>query len=197
MAYTNFTFSDLEEQFGIKQSIKPIFSPNIAPVEASDWLLQTLAIAKKMPLRSEKAKSELLIAPVVTAVKLKNEDTIQVFSGEFLRVDRQLSGEVDFIFVRYPRAIDLRSPIFCVTEAKRGALEEGFAQCAAQMYGAKKFNEIHKTEVATLYGAVSNGTDWKFLQLADDTIYIDENTYTIEQLPTLLGILQEIIRCAV
>jgi hypothetical protein len=197
MSYRLTTFSDLEEEYGIQQSTQAIFAADIPPVAASDWLLQTLAIARRMPLRSEKAKSELLIAPIVTAVKLNNEDTIQVFSGEVLRVDKRLNGEIDFIFARYPRAVELRSPIFCVTEAKRGALEEGFAQCAAQLYGARVFNETHKTTIKTLYGAVSNGTDWKFLKLANNTVFIDENIYTIEQLPTLLGIFQEIIRQAI
>jgi hypothetical protein len=196
MSYSNFTFEELENQYGIKQSFKPLFDTEVPVVKASDWLLQTLAIAKKMPLRSEKSKSELLVAPIVTAVKLANEDTIQVFSGETLRIDRRLNGEIDFIFVRYPRAADLRNPIFCVTEAKRGALEDGFAQCAAQLYGARLFNEKHKTPVENLYGAVSNGFEWRFLLLQESTVFIDENTYNIEQLSILLGILQEIIKRA-
>ena len=195
MSYKDFTFNALEEKFSIRQSTRRLFADDVPRVQASEWLQQTLAIARRMPLRSEKAKSELLIAPIVTEIKLQNEDTIQVFSGEMLIADKskKLNGEIDFIFVRHPRAVELRSPIFCVTEAKRGALEEGWTQCAAQMYGAYIFNQKHNTPVTTIYGAVSNGADWQFLQLENDTIYIDEHTYSIEQISLLLGVLQYII----
>lgn len=195
MAYKDFSFLQLEQQFGIKQSTRRFFSADIPKVLPSEWLQQSLKIAEKMSLRSEKAKSEWLIAPILTELKMKNEDFIQLFSGENLLAEKKdkLNGEVDFLFVRYPRAVELRAPIFCITEAKKGAIEDGRAQCAAQLYGARIFNKKNDSNISNLYGAVTNGVDWQFLYLEDNTVFVDEKIYTTEQLPTLLGILQYIL----
>ncbi len=195
MAYKDFSFLQLEQKFGIKQSTRRFFLENIAEVYPSAWLTQTLSIADRLPLRSEKAKSELLIAPVLTELKLKNEDYIQLFSGENLLADRKnkLNGEIDFLFVRYPRAVELRAPIFCIAEAKKGSIEDGRAQCAAQLYGARIYNQKADSPVVNLYGAVTNGIEWQFLHLEGYHIWIDEKVYTIEHLPTLLGVLQHIL----
>lgn len=196
MAYRNFTFSKLEQDFGIKQARKSLFDIQfIPPVLPSDWLLTTMKRAKSMPLRSEKARSENLISPIIGEIRQLNLDTIEVFSGENLNADAKakLNGEVDFIFVHYPQSAEIREPIFNVTEAKRGAVEDGWAQCAAQMYGARVFNKNRNNAVLDIYGAVSNGYDWQFLSLESDKIFIDDTTYTIDNLPQLLGLLQWIV----
>lgn len=196
MAYRNFTFSKLEQDFGIKQARKSLFDIQfIPPVPPSDWLLTTMKRAKSMPLRSEKARSENLISPIIGEIRQLNLDTIEVFSGENLNADAKakLNGEVDFIFVHYPQSAEIREPIFNVTEAKRGAVEDGWAQCAAQMYGARVFNKNRNNAVSDIYGAVSNGYDWQFLSLESDKIFIDDTTYTIDNLPQLLGLLQWIV----
>ena len=195
MAYKDFTFPLLEEKFKIRQARKVLFNEHIEAVAPSDWLSKTLAIGQKMPLRSEKAKSELLIAPIVTEMRLRNEARIEVFSGENLNADSKLklNGEVDFIFVHYPQSVVIRDPIFSVTEAKRGAIEEGLEQCAAQMYGARVFNKKHNNPISDIYGAVSNGVDWRFLFLENDVVFIDEKIYTTGDLPQLLGVLQFIV----
>jgi hypothetical protein len=195
MSYKNFTFPKLEQEFGIRQAKKPLFDFDIKSVEPSDWLLETLRISQKLPLRSEKAKSELIIAPIITQIRLLNEDSIEVFSGENLNADSKLklNGEVDFLFVHYPHSAVLRDPIFNITEAKKGSIQDGLEQCAAQMYGARVFNKNHNNATFNIYGAVSNGIDWQFLFLEGNTIYIDEKTYTTQNLPQLLGVLQYIV----
>ncbi|MCU0470334.1 MAG: hypothetical protein MUF58_17215 [Arcicella sp.] len=196
MAYRDFTFSKLEQDFQIRQARKSLFDvKSIAFVEPSDWLLTTLRRAKTMPLRSEKSRSENLISPIINEVRQNNIDTIEVFSGENLNADAKakLNGEVDFIFVHFPQSAEIREPIFNVTEAKRGAVEDGWAQCAAQMYGARVFNQKHNNPIKNIYGAVSNGYDWQFLSLEDNYIFIDDSVYTIDNIPQLLGILQFIV----
>ena len=196
MAYRNFTFSKLEQDFGIRQGRKSLFeNRNIAPVAPSDWLLMTIKRAKTMPLRSEKARSENLISPVIGEIRQLNLDSIEIFSGENLNADAKLklNGEVDFIFVHYPQSAEIREPIFNITEAKRGAVEDGWAQCAAQMYGARVFNQNHNNPITDIYGAVSNGYDWQFLSLEANKVFIDDTVYTIDNLPQLLGMLQWIV----
>jgi hypothetical protein len=196
MAYRNFTFSKLEQDFGIRQARKSLFDTQIISlVQPSDWLSTTMKRAKSMPLRSEKARSENLISPIVGEIRQLNLDSIEVFSGENLNADpkAKLNGEVDFIFVHYPQSAEIREPIFNVTEAKRGAVEDGWAQCAAQMYGARVFNQKNNNPVLDIYGAVSNGYDWQFLALEAGKVFIDDTIYTIDNLPQLLGILQWIV----
>ena len=64
------------------------------------------------------------------------------------------------------------------------------AQCAAQLYGAKRYNEKDNTSVPYLYGATTDGLKWRFLKLENDTLKVDTNYYSLDNLPQLLGILQ-------
>ncbi|MEY4905274.1 MAG: hypothetical protein RLZZ292_3089 [Bacteroidota bacterium] len=196
MSYKDFSFRDLENKFAIRQSRKRLFQEeSIVAVAPSEWLKETLSRSKRLPLRSEKSKSELIISPVLSEIKFLNENYIQLFSGENLKADikQKLNGEIDFLLVCHPRIVELQEPIFSITEAKKGSLDEGWAQCAAQLYGARLFNQKSNNHIETIYGAVCNGLDWQFLVLEDDCVYIDEQVYTTEQLPLLLGVLQHIV----
>jgi hypothetical protein len=196
MAYRNFTFTALENNFGIQQSFRNLFGgKQIVPVTPSAYLIETLERRQYIPTKTEKARNEFIIAPILAEIKLRNKDKIQLFSGEELSADRKLklNGEVDFVFVHHPNAAELRDPIFSVTEAKKGAIEDGWAQNAAQLYGARVFNQNHNNEIKDIYGAVSNGSDWQFLFLEGNTIFIDEKVYSVNELPHLLGILQYIV----
>lgn len=196
MAYSKFTFLDLENKFGIQQSFRNLFDTSkIVPIEPSAYLIETLERQRYIPTKTEKARNEFIIAPILAEIKLRNKETIQLFSGEEMMADRKLklNGEVDFTFVHHPYAAEMRDPIFSVTEAKKGAIEDGWAQNAAQLYGARVFNQNHNDPVSDVYGAVSNGFDWQFLFLEGNTIYIDEKVFSITNLPLLLGILQSIV----
>lgn len=194
MAYTDFTFADLREKFGLVYDIKLFFS-KILPIQASDLLLQQLELSKHFSLRSEKIKSEFLIVPVLAFVKIRNEDFAQLLSGENLPADRKqkLNGEVDYIWVGEKNAPELQSPIISVCEAKKGSIEDSLAQCAAQMYGARVFNQKHKNNIETIYGCVSTGTEWQFMKLEGQTIWKDTKIYTLSNLPELLGVWQIVI----
>jgi hypothetical protein len=43
--------------------------------------------------------------------------------------------------------------------------------------------------IESIYGAVTTGTDWKFLKLSDKTIWIDKRDYFINEVSYILGIL--------
>jgi hypothetical protein len=42
-------------------------------------------------------------------------------------------------------------------------------QCIAEMVAAQKFNEANDQPIATIYGSISSGTAWRFLQLEGRT----------------------------
>lgn len=197
MSYKKFTFSNLEEKFGIKQTKKQLFVEAIAPIQASSWLLETLKINLKKPLLSEKAIGEGIIYPILTELTLQNADRIELFSGVNMVGDKKqgLNGECDFILAKAPHSAELQAPLVSITEAKKGDIDDpkSLAQCTAQLIGARFFNEKAKKPNPILYGAVSSGREWLFLKLEEKTIFIDTDTYFIVNLTELLGILQHIV----
>ena len=57
------------------------------------------------------------------------------------------------------------------------------------MVAAQIFNQRNGEEIESIYGAVTTGTDWKFLKLTDKTIWIDKRDYFINEVSQSLGIL--------
>ncbi len=76
-----------------------------------------------------------------------------------------------------------------VAEAKKEDLNAGIPQCAAEMVGAQRFNARRDKTVGIIYGTVTDGTRWRFLELEGNAITIDLREYTIPELPNILGIL--------
>jgi hypothetical protein len=185
MAYKDFTFTELEEKFGILQSTKNIFEKPIFPIKASEFLEHQIKVALSSALTTEKAISEALIYPILQEVRFNNQDKVQLFSGELLNVDKQLklNGEVDFILAQSPHSIELKSPIISIVEAKQGKLNKATPQATAQMYASRLFNQKHHIEYQTIYGAVTSGTEWLFMVLEKNTVYLDNDRYGILNLP--------------
>jgi hypothetical protein len=72
-------------------------------------------------------------------------------------------------------------------------IDLGLEQCAAQMLGARVYNQKHKNPIETIYGCVTTGTEWQFLLLENNIFWVDTNRYYLNNLPQLLGILQTIV----
>ena len=88
MAYKNFSLEKLQDEFGIvtlRQNLTELHGVEI--VEPSPWLSETLNIMRSLPNRSEKAKSESFIAPILAEIKRHNDDFLTIHSGDFLNVD--------------------------------------------------------------------------------------------------------------
>ncbi len=120
---------------------------------------------------------------------------ITLFSGISFSIEGEklLNGTPDFMISARPRRADIEAPIFCMVEAKNGIIEEGFAQCAAEMYAARLFNKQMNEPYETIYGVVTNAFDWVFLRLEAEYIWIDTQRYFLNDLPRILGIFQFII----
>ena len=72
-------------------------------------------------------------------------------------------------------------------------MDLGIGLCAAQMLGAKMFNEKNNKKVDLIYGCVTNGINWNFLKLKNQHLTIDENLFFISEIEKLLGAFQTII----
>ncbi|MBT9097179.1 hypothetical protein KFZ76_05575 [Methylovulum psychrotolerans] len=60
---------------------------HILPIQPSDLLRQVLANNQQLPLQSEKAKSELLITPILNDIWQRNPKAFTYFSGYQFNID--------------------------------------------------------------------------------------------------------------
>jgi hypothetical protein len=197
MAYRDFT-SILKfcNQFGLTQSTTENIFKGVAlvPFDVSTRLKEDIEEAKKFPLLTEKAKSELIIMPILKELKRKN-DNITFFSGFALNIENvpDLNGNPDFILSAKPNLVEIEAPIFCLMESKNKTPDEGYAQCAAEMYAARLFNQENNSPYHTIYGAVTNGFEWVFLKLEGNVLFIDPERYYLNEVEKLLTLMQWIV----
>lgn len=190
MPYSNFDLPKVQREFGLKINEIPHFLPPLPSVAPDQLLKDTLA--ENLPLAlaqgNEKARSEWIIVPVLTAVRRLLKAEVSVFSGKEFNIDpsRELNGYVDYLIARSPRLLILEAPVVLITEAKPENLNAGLGQCAAEMIAAQIFNQ---TTAEPIYGCVTNGELWKFLHLQEQTLTIDLEPFGLEPLERLLGIL--------
>ncbi len=199
MAYSDFTqVSQLEDKFGIQQKLTRIFEV-VVPIEPSITLKNELQESFSLPLLTEKAKSELLIAPIFKELRRHNHFTISFYSGYMFDVQPEngLTGYCDYLFTTETQSIDIKAPVFCIVEAKNRSVEEGIAQAGASMIAAKIFNERKQRPTEAIFGCVTTAYEWIFLKLDNNILEIDiTQRYSLEEhsLPYLLGVLQAIVQ---
>jgi hypothetical protein len=193
MPFSNFTLSKVKSDFSITTIETEILFPQITPVPPSELLTLNLKenLSLATAINTEKARSELIIMPVLTEVRRSLRGKVSLFSGAEFNVDpeRGLNGTCDFILTRSAEQFFITKPIVTIVEAKRENIPSGLGQCIATMIAAKQFNEQEGDPVDTIYGVVTTGTDWKFLKLVQQNAYIDSSDYFISEVDKILGIL--------
>lgn len=194
LVYSQVTLQDLRDRFGI-QVENESFLPQIVPLALPDWLIKYLAVNQLSPAlaKSEKAISEMLIAPVLSAVKEYNADKISLFSGEPLTMTGELSGVCDFIIAANPKAYLPEPPIMVLVEAKKQDLYGGIPQCIAEMLVARHVNERAGIQNDAVYGCVTTGSEWLFLKLSGARAVTDPTVLYYPDLNRVLGVFQWVI----
>ena len=83
MVYSNFTLRNVKQEFGLTIQEKESFLPDIEPIVPSDYLTETLRrnLALVLAVGTEKARSELLISPVLVEVRERSGRAVSIFSG--------------------------------------------------------------------------------------------------------------------
>ncbi|MEL6555640.1 MAG: hypothetical protein AAFQ63_19590 [Cyanobacteria bacterium J06621_11] len=193
MAYSDFSLAKVRDDFGlILEEGKELF-PKIEPVQPSSALKLILAdyIPLATAISTEKARAEFLIAPLLAEVRRQCDNQISLFSGNEFPVDqkRGLYGFCDYIVSASPEQFLISAPVLTIVEAKKENIVGGLGQCIAAMVAAQIFNQKENRGVSTIYGAVTTGTNWKFITLTEKTASIDKTEYFINQLDKILGIL--------
>ena len=197
MAYSDFTLREVIKRFSLTLDESRDLFGNVAPVPASAFLQTTLADSGPLALAlsTEKARSEFLIAPILLEVRRVSERQISLFSGQDFSVEPSegLAGMCDFLFSRSPEQYLIQSPIMMVVEAKNENFKTGIGQCVAEMIAAQRFNEREENVVSTIYGAVTTGDIWKFLQLEGTAVSLDSRVYYVDRLDAILGVLLHMV----
>jgi hypothetical protein len=193
MAYTDFSLTKFKKNFNITIKEEADLFATVEPIEISEKLTNTLEETTELALaiNTEKARSEMIITPILLEVRRKANYQISLFSGTDFNVDieRGLNGYCDFVISRSREQLTINAPVLIIVEAKNENIKGGLGQCAAAMLAAQLFNEQEGNEIKTIYGAVTTGDIWKFLKLEGTDIFIDLNNYYIKELNKILGIL--------
>ena len=192
MAYSDFTLERVAQVFGVTTREADLFSSAPA-VAVPAWLVETLSGRTQLALISEKSRSEFIVAPILMAGQRLSPVPVAIYSGQRLDVDpdRGLVGECDFILAVTPPVPPLRAPLATIVEAKKHDIENGEGQCVAQMLAARIFNETAGVE-SSMYGCVTSGEVWQFLQLVGSTALIDHRRYYLDDVEGILAALQAI-----
>ena len=199
MSYSAFTsVSQVKKAFGLTTQEGDRFIPTdlvpIAPdIILTGFLKRTLALATVTG--SEKARSELIIAPLLVEVREILDQKIALFSGEDFTVDASvgLNGICDFLISRSSELYAIESPVIVLVEAKKADLKLGVPQCMAEMVAAARFNAENDASIKTIYGCVTSGTLWRFLKLEGNVVTIDLADYPFEPIDRLSAMLVWIV----
>ena len=115
-----------------------------APIPPSLRLQETLdeTMAIALAVSTEKAKSELIISPVLVEARWQFMGHVSLFQ------------------------LIVQAPVVAVMEAKNDNLKSGLGQCFAELLTAQRFNARRGLEILRLYGVVTTGSLWKFLCLS-------------------------------
>lgn len=140
MSYSEFTLTSVKREFNLTTMEEVGIFEKTSELKSSNLLKETLDYNLPIALasNSEKARSELLIAPILTDLRRQLNNKINLFSGIEFNVDneRGLNGVCDFIISRSPEILEITAPVIIVVEAKKENLNSGLGQCIAEMVAA-------------------------------------------------------------
>lgn len=196
MTFSDFTLRSALRDFGLTEERDTDLFADVPPLEPSPflrvWLDEFAPVA--IGVGSEFARNAYIIAPFLAEAKRRAAGPANVLPGLTLDVDkaRGLSGFCDYVITRTPELYFLRGPLAAVVEAKREDVIGGLGQCAASMVAIREFNDKDGTPVPAVYGAVTSGTVWPFLRLADAVLSIDRQEYHFRNPAPIVGILVHI-----
>lgn len=193
MSYREFNLAKVKTTFNLTTSEKSQLFAKLPEVAPSKYLCETLDYNVPLALasNSEKARSEMIITPILIEVKKQLESQVSLFSGVDFNVDQELglNGFCDFILSSSSEQLFITAPVLVLVEAKKEDLISGIGQCIAEMYAAQLFNQEQNQNISKIMGAVTSGTNWRFMALKENLVEIDLTEYYLDSLPKILGIL--------
>jgi hypothetical protein len=193
MNYSDFTLSEVKKRFNLTviENQELFAEPPTLPVpkRLAELLHSYLPLATS--INTEKARSELIIAPILAEFKFLFKDKISLFFGIDFTVDGSvgLNGRCDYIISQSSEQLELAAPVVMLVEAKNENLIAGIPQCIAEMVAAQRFNQQKQNPLETLYGCVTTGSLWRFMKLQGNLVFVDMAEYPVTELESILGII--------
>jgi hypothetical protein len=198
MAYSDFTLDRITKIFGInieeRTNVFTAFDQLTVDAFFIKYLQNNIPLAQA--ISTEKAKSEMIIAPVLIEVRRLLDNKISLFSGiDFnVNLEQGLNGFCDFLIGLSSQQLYVTSPVIALVEAKNDNLKQGFAQCIAEMIAAAQLNQSEGNNIKNIYGCVTNGNQWMFLQLTGNLVVVDLDEYYINQPEKIISVFVSLIK---
>jgi hypothetical protein len=193
VSFSSFSIGKVKDELGVQIDETGDFFADVAPVPISSLLVATLKESMPLALKinTEKARSEMIVAPLLIEIYGQLDKKISLFSGVDWEVDGALGlrGRCDFLMGLSREQLRIEAPVLAIVEVKNDDTSAGIAQCLAEMVAARIFNQQNKNAIATIYGAVTTGSIWKFMRLIDSTAYVDTSEYHIKEVERIVGII--------
>lgn len=197
MPYSQFTLESIESTFDITILENQELFNQIPEADCSDFLKESLTynVPLALDIATEKARSEMIITPILIEIKRQFKAQISLFSGREFNVEPEkgLVGYCDFLLSKSPSQLMIKSPVAVLIEAKNDNIQLGLGQCMAEMIAAQIFNQRQGNSISTIYGGVTTGTNWKFMRLTDNLIEVNPNECFLNELKKLIGILKHFL----
>src|SRR5438105_4370439 len=145
MSYSSFTIPLLKSKFNLKIEENENLFSDCPPNKISNWLKESLEHGTAVALsnNTEKARSEMIIAPIMLELWYNHKQSLSLFSGVDFNVADEfgLTGVCDFLISKNPERLVITSPVFILVEAKKENINAGIPQCFAEMIAAQIFNQ--------------------------------------------------------
>ena len=184
MSYSKFTLEEVLTKFDLTLVENLGKFNNLPEVTPSQLLKETLEdnIPLAVAIATEKARSELIVSPILVAVRKHLNKQISLFSGmEFnVNIELGLTGFCHFIISRSNLQTIIQAPVVTLVEAKNNNIKSGFGQCLAEMVAAQIFNQNRGNQIPQIYGAITTGTAWQFLELEGQNVVLDLEGYSLK-----------------
>lgn len=197
MAYRDFELREVQQRFGLTLNENLDLFKAVAEIPVSLRLQELLNEWSPVALavNTEKARSEMIIAPILMELVLLCEKRVSLFSGISFEVDKAqgLTGICDYLLSRSPEWFYISQPVIAVVEAKKENISAGLGQCAAEMVAASAYNAQTGISNEAIFGAVTTGSNWRFLKLEAATLFIDRPEYYLDRIGKIMGILQNMV----
>ena len=197
MAYSDFTLPTAIQKLSLRLNDRSDLFHDLTPVDQGPMLPAILAdnIPLATAIHTEKARSEMIVVPILIEAWRQNGRRASLFSGILFDVDpeRGLNGVCDFLMSKSASQFVLGPPVLAVVEAKNDSIQTGLGQCAAEMVAAQIYNSRQPDSPSIdaspmIFGAVTTGSLWRFLRLRGPELEIDRTEYSIESVGKILAI---------
>jgi hypothetical protein len=144
---------------------------------------------------SEASRSEVIIFPVLREVWKNYSGICSFWIQKYMKFDEKLSGTPDYIISARSGLgkTVLEVPLLIAAEAKKNDFEQGWGQCLAELVASQKING--SADIA-VHGIVTDGKLWEFGRLSGDIFIKNIQSYTVDTLPVLFGVLNTLFKSA-